>query len=226
MDNQDKFFVALMNKAAGQVDELRAEALLYGPLPAATSTGIFAFARWFKTYMKWLPEVPRCGRCDGTPMEMTVYGFQSSHQFAPDPSHWTGFRQMSLSRTITCRKIERYVCPRCHALRIVSRESNPIMIVQTREGRCGEHAILFTAFCNALGMQARLVVFKDDDHVITEVFTDGRWLPVDPSVENADRIELDRDLFKRWGWKLTNVVAYEPYQDPVDVSETYRIPHP
>ncbi len=221
MDNQDRFFRDIMNKAAGQKVKLLEELERHIPF----EQDVFAFAKWFKRYyMTWLPEVPRCGQCDSLPMELTVYGFDSAYQFTPDPSHWTGFKRMPTSRAITCRKVERYVCLKCHDVRVATRENNPLILIKTREGRCGEHAILFTAFCLALGMRARLVVAKDADHVWTEIlmsqFSD-RWTPVDPSVEETDRIEQDPNLFKRWGWKLTNIVAYEPYQDPVDVSDVY-----
>lgn len=218
MDNADRFFRAIMNKAAGQTSELRVEALR-GP---DLADGLFKFAEWFKTdYMTWLPEVPQCVRCL-VPMELTVYGFDSGYRFVPDASQWTGYKRVSMSGMMTCRKIERYVCLKCHDVRITSRENDPLILIKTREGRCGEHAILFAAFCLALDMRARLVVFKDDDHVTTEVLSaENLWVPVDPSVRDTDRIAHDPGLFKRRGWKLTNVIAYEPYQDPVDVSETY-----
>jgi hypothetical protein len=166
-----------------------------------------------RALMTWLPNVPVCKAC-GAVMSTSVYRFERETSWVADPSTWTGFRPSPGPGTF-CYKVERYACARCHAVRMVSRESDPLAILRTRTGRCGEYAILYTSVLLALGHQARLLVTEQSDHVWTEVRIAGTWVPVDASAEDPERLIKDRLLFHKWGWKLDDLTAIEPGKVPM-----------
>ena len=120
-----------------------------------------------------------------------------------------------------CERVERYVCPKCHAIEFAGRENDVLVLIRTRTGRCGELAILFTSFCLALGWQARLMFTKLDDHLWVEVYANGAWLPLDASAPDVERLVKDPYLFERWGWHLDQVYAVEPGRLP-ELVDTYR----
>lgn len=91
-------------------------------------------------------------------------------------------------------------------------------LIETKSGRCGEWANCFTAFCRALGHEARFVV-DWTDHVWTECFIEEtqRWTHMD-SCENA----YDTPLIYEGGWgkKLSYVIAVSK-DEVVDVTPRY-----
>ena len=179
-------------------------------------------ANWLRhTFMKWLPNVPVC-EC-GTVMTQSSFTLApgSEQAMVADPSTWTGYRPTPGPDTL-CRRIERSVCPECHRVRVASRENDPLVILRTRTGRCGEFAILFTSIMLAFGHHSRLLLTVRDDHVWTEVRVRGKWVPVDVSAEDVSRLIGDRYLFERWGWRLADLYAITPGQLPILVGETYQ----
>ena len=63
--------------------------------------------------------------------------------------------------------IENYRCKKCNANKRFPRYNHPIKILETKLGRCGEWANVFTCICIALGHDARIVC-DWTDHVWTE----------------------------------------------------------
>ena len=180
-----------------------------------------SFAKWFRShYVTWLPNVPICKLCK-VPMKFTLFVFKEAYTFEPDAKNWTGYQQIE-SNDSFCDRVERYVCGRCHTVEFSGRENDVLVLIRKRQGRCGELAILFTSFCIALGWHARLLFTKDDDHLWTEVEVAGKWIPLDPSAEDTERLIKDRFLFQKWGWKFKDVFALEPGKLPMNVGETYR----
>lgn len=203
--------------------EVRAELIAVQPAMDRSNVleAALYLAKWFKSKMTWLPEVPTCKTCKVT-MQMSIYKFDTMFQFAPDSTHWTGHKRTPTNAESTCFKIERYLCLKCRHVEVVSRENDVRVLLKTWRGRCGETAILFVALCLAAGWRSRLVLFEDDDHVIVEVFDNGQWNPIDPSVVDSDRLLKNIYLYQSWGWHLKQVIAFEPGKKPVNVANRYK----
>jgi hypothetical protein len=83
--------------------------------------------------------------------------------------------------------------------------SNLPALMQSREGRCGEFANLFTLFLVAVGLDARYV-WNSEDHVWSEYWSDslGHWVHLDPC-EAAWNKPLLYEL--GWGKKQAYCIA-------------------
>lgn len=96
------------------------------------------------------------------------------------------------------------------------------ILLETRRGRCGEWANVFSLLCVALGWETRHV-FSKTDHVWTEVYsqTQKRWLHCDPC-ENT----CDNPLIYETGWRsqLSYVIAYG-LEEVQDVTWRYSSKH-
>ncbi|XP_054801161.1 peptide-N(4)-(N-acetyl-beta-glucosaminyl)asparagine amidase isoform X3 [Prosopis cineraria] len=141
---------------------------------------------WFKQSFRWVNSPP-CHDCgnktvgqgmtDALPSE-TLYG---------------------------ASRVELYRCTICSKFTRFPRYNDPIKLVQTREGRCGEWANCFTLYCRAFGYDSRLVV-DFTDHVWTECFSQflGRWMHLDPCEGVYDKPLLYE---KGWNKKLNYCIA-------------------
>lgn len=102
------------------------------------------------------------------------------------------------------------------------RFNDPVKLLSTKTGRCGEWANAFTLLCVSLGYEARWVL-DWTDHVWTEVWSvhQNKWLHCD-SCENV----CDEPLLyeKGWGKKLSFVVAFG-VDNVCDVTRRYIIDH-
>lgn len=119
-------------------------------------------------------------------------------------------------------RVEVYECALCFQETEFPRHIDPLKLLKTRNGRCGEWGRCFTFLCLALGWDSRLVI-DETDHVWTEVFltSQSRWVHCDPC-ENA----FDSPLMYEVGWKkkLTYILAYSP-DDVQDVTWRYSANH-
>lgn len=88
-------------------------------------------------------------------------------------------------------------------------------------GVCGEQAILYIALAKAVGLKARYVKIKKDNHAIAEVTTkSGHKLYIDTTRENGfgyeykDQETLSDELldteFNGWNYDRTHLAAYAP----------------
>lgn len=68
----------------------------------------------------------------------------------------------------SCFIFQVYECAVCFKETEFPRHTDPLKLLQTRRGRCGEWGRCFTFLCLALGWDARLVI-DETDHVWTEV---------------------------------------------------------
>ncbi|XP_057664016.1 peptide-N(4)-(N-acetyl-beta-glucosaminyl)asparagine amidase [Diorhabda carinulata] len=159
-------------------------------------TLIHELLRWFKEdFFDWVNTLP-CEFCRGE----TVM------------SHVTSNPHMYADR------VEMHKCTKCQKFTPFPRYNDLNILLETRRGRCGEWADVFTLCCRAMGWDTRFVV-DEEDHVWTEVFSiaQKRWLHCDPC-ENI----LDTPLVYENGWnkKLSYVMAYS-VDDIQDVTWRY-----
>ena len=187
-------------------------------------------ARWLRsTYLTWLPEVPICKNC-GQPMEAGLYKKDKASivMFKPNPKDWRGYDEVPADNM--CDKVERSACNACGIVELHSRERDVLLIMKLRAGRCGEFNNLFVSFCLALGWKVRSIaaILDGDDHVWSELYQGGKWIPIDVSAEDPERLIKDQFLFQKWNWKLEHVYALEAGKLPVLI-DTYRkvqVPEP
>lgn len=141
---------------------------------------------WFKKSFRWVNSPP-CDKCGG---ETNSIGMG-----APLPSEieYGGSR------------VELYRCNICSGITRFPRYNDPLKLLETRSGRCGEWANCFTLYCRAFGYESRLIL-DFTDHVWTECFVHhlGRWMHLDPCEGVFDNPLLYE---KGWNKKLNYVIA-------------------
>ncbi|KAK3418423.1 hypothetical protein EUGRSUZ_H04379 [Eucalyptus grandis] len=181
------------------VDELEEKALLslakeyklkYGQVgnfePSKSETDhafLIQLLYWFKRSFSWVnTNAPPCEGCGGE----TEY-----------KGHGTPLRA---ELPYDCSGVEIYRCKRCSMETRFPRYNDPVKLLETRRGRCGEWANCFTFYCRAFGYEARQVV-DFTGHVWTECFSVllGRWMHLDP----CERVYDEPLLYEeRWNKKL------------------------
>eukprot|EP00770_Monocercomonoides_exilis_P010481 MONOS_10430.1-p1 / transcript=MONOS_10430.1 / gene=MONOS_10430 / organism=Monocercomonoides_exilis_PA203 / gene_product=Peptide:N-glycanase (Png1) / transcript_product=Peptide:N-glycanase (Png1) / location=Mono_scaffold00474:46088-47833(-) / protein_length=582 / sequence_SO=supercontig / SO=protein_coding / is_pseudo=false len=113
-----------------------------------------AFKNFF-TFVKF--NSIECERCGSSAISK---GYRSTDGTETDPQDM-------------CSKVETFYCPVCTHSTLFFRYNNPIKLLETRKGRCGEFANVFTLLCRSLGFHTRIVVDvspEKGDHVWTEVY--------------------------------------------------------
>jgi transglutaminase-like putative cysteine protease len=96
-------------------------------------------------------------------------------------------------------------------------------------GRCGEFALLYNGLCLTNGYKTRLVLDEstpsppNGDHVWLEVWTENRWVHVDPTEQRFDEPKM---YAVDWNKEVNNVVAITKDSSGnmvvVDVTKTYE----
>ncbi|XP_028119143.1 peptide-N(4)-(N-acetyl-beta-glucosaminyl)asparagine amidase [Camellia sinensis] len=154
---------------------------------------------WFKQSFRWV-NAPSCDGCGG---ETTGNGMGIA---------------LSSETLYGASRVELYRCNSCSTITRFPRYNDPLKLLETRRGRCGEWANCFTLYCRAFGYESRLVM-DFTDHVWTECMSPvlGRWMHLDP----CEGI-YDNPLLYEKGWKknLNYVIAFA--KDGVyDVTKRY-----
>ncbi|XP_021891211.1 peptide-N(4)-(N-acetyl-beta-glucosaminyl)asparagine amidase isoform X2 [Carica papaya] len=141
---------------------------------------------WFKQSFRWVNRPP----CDGCGNETVSQGLGNALE---SEIRYGGTR------------VELYRCNLCSRITRFPRYNDPIKLLETRKGRCGEWANCFTLYCRAFGYESRLVL-DFTDHVWTECFSQylGRWMHLDPCEAVYDRPLLYE---KGWNKKLNYIIA-------------------
>lgn len=137
-------------------DALDVAAELDSDPPDLKDTLAEALLLWFKTeFFSWVDQPP-CWNCGST-------NTSSIGVTAPSEQE----RKFGASR------VEQFVCGGCKAVVAFPRYNDAGKLLETRKGRCGEWANVFTLCCRAVGLDARLVM-DWTDHVWTEVYSEGK----------------------------------------------------
>ncbi|KAK9872461.1 hypothetical protein WA026_017929 [Henosepilachna vigintioctopunctata] len=158
--------------------------------------------RWFKEeFFTWMNS-PICKNCD----RATTFSHYSS----------------DINEMRNADKVEVFICEGCWELVSFRRFHDLNILLETRTGRCGEWADVFTLMCRCMGFDSR-IVFDETDHVWTEVYSPFRkqWIHCDPC-ENVYDTPLMYE--QGWGKSLSYVMAYSPYELQ-DVTWRYSSQH-
>ncbi|XP_004302040.1 PREDICTED: peptide-N(4)-(N-acetyl-beta-glucosaminyl)asparagine amidase [Fragaria vesca subsp. vesca] len=141
---------------------------------------------WFKQSFSWVNQPP----CDSCGQKTVSLGMDAA--LPPELLHGGS-------------RVEIYRCTSCPTVTRFPRYNDPLKLVETRRGRCGEWANCFTLYCRTFGFESRLIL-DFTDHVWTECFSEslGRWMHLDPC-EGV----YDKPLLYESGWskKLNYVIA-------------------
>ncbi|KAJ0253861.1 Peptide-N(4)-(N-acetyl-beta-glucosaminyl)asparagine amidase [Hirschfeldia incana] len=154
---------------------------------------------WFKRSFSWVNE-PSCDYCGNKTIGQGM-GTPLTSELAYGAS-----------------RVELYRCTSCPTITRFPRYNDPLKLVETKRGRCGEWANCFTLYCRTFGYDSRLIL-DFTDHVWTECFSHslGRWIHLDPCEAVYDKPMLYE---KGWGKKLNYVIAIS--KDGVcDVTKRY-----
>ncbi|KAJ0982904.1 hypothetical protein J5N97_011159 [Dioscorea zingiberensis] len=184
------------------VDEIEEKALIalakegnFKPLKAELDHSfLLQLLLWFKQSFRWVNSPP-CNNCgSGTSNIEWVLHF------------------------LLKRNMEVFECDNCLNITRFPRYNDPLKLLETRRGRCGEWANCFTLYCRAFGYESRLIVDLTD-HVWTECFSNflGRWMHLDPC-EGV----YDNPLLYEKGWKKSlNYVIAIAKDGVYDVTKRY-----
>ncbi|CAR28909.1 ZYRO0F14762p [Zygosaccharomyces rouxii] len=119
-----------------------------------------------------------------------------------------------------CHAVELYKCNACGTETRFARYNDPVKLLETRKGRCGEWANLFTLILKSFGLEARYV-WNREDHVWNEYYSPflKRWVHLDSCEQSFDQPYI---YAINWNKSMSYCVAYS--SDTVtDVSKRYII---
>ena len=189
---------------ADEAKQAKARALVPAALLAMSRSSVerellLQLLKWFKSdFFDWL-DSPFCEKC-------SVKAAKSEGMAQPTES------ELEYGAT----RVEAWRCEGCDTLLRFPRYDDPVRLLETRQGRCGEWANCFTLIAAALGYKARLVV-DWTDHVWTEVWYQDSWHHCDPCEACLDA-PLTYEV--GWGKKLTYILAFGQHE-VVDVTARY-----
>lgn len=159
--------------------------------------------RYFKNdFFKWVdqPDCPNCGP-DNKDIEPT--GIQR-----PTPSE----------AQFQCGAVETYRCKKCNNQIRFPRYNDPIKLLETRAGRCGEWCNLFTLILKSFGLDTRYI-WNKEDHVWCEYYSNyhKNWLHLDSCEQSFNQPYI---YSKNWNKKMSYCISFSN-EGVHDVSKRY-----
>ncbi|CAB4255791.1 similar to Saccharomyces cerevisiae YPL096W PNG1 Conserved peptide N-glycanase required for deglycosylation of misfolded glycoproteins during proteasome-dependent degradation [Maudiozyma barnettii] len=160
--------------------------------------------RYFKNdFFKWV-NAPPCVNCHNIEFQQ----FKRSD------------RPNSIESQHDCSGVEVYQCGNCKVETRFPRYNDPLKLLETRQGRCGEWCNVFTLILRSFGLEARYV-WNKEDHVWCEYYSSNlkRWIHVDSCEASFDEPFI---YSVNWNKKMSYCIAFN--KDGVcDVSHRYLI---
>lgn len=172
------------------------------PMPLYQDELVKQLLHWFKReFFTWMNQ-PRCSSCNH---EKTHAVRTEGPKTAEEVAGQAG-------------RVEVYQCPSCSAFTRFPRYNDPVKLLTTRTGRCGEWANCFTLCCRSMGFEARYVL-DVTDHVWTEVYSEHykRWLHCDSC---EDQLDCPLTYEVGWGKKLSYIFSFSR-EEVVDTARRY-----
>uniref|UniRef100_A0A915PZZ3 Peptide-N(4)-(N-acetyl-beta-glucosaminyl)asparagine amidase n=1 Tax=Setaria digitata TaxID=48799 RepID=A0A915PZZ3_9BILA len=120
---------------------------------------------WFKTDFFTWTDIPKCELCG--------QNAKKSEEIQASPTEE--------EKKLGAYRVEVFKCQACDTDVRFPRYNDPVKLLETRCGRCGEWANCFTLFARALGLETRWV-YDVTDHVWCEIWLEDldRWVHCDP----------------------------------------------
>ncbi|CAR23620.1 peptide-N4-(N-acetyl-beta-glucosaminyl)asparagine amidase [Lachancea thermotolerans CBS 6340] len=146
--------------------------------------------RYFKRdFFKWCDK-PECSNCCDSEHQ-TVVGHQGPN---------------AEERRFDCGVVETYKCQSCGSITRFPRYNDPVKLLETRKGRCGEWCNLFMLFLKAFGIESRYV-WNREDHVWCEFYSTHlkRWVHVDSCEQSFDEPHI---YSNNWGKHMSYAIAF------------------
>lgn len=172
------------------------------PMPLYQDELVKQLLHWFKReFFTWMNQ-PRCASCNHEKTRaVRTEGPKTAEEIAGQAS-----------------RVEVYQCPSCSSFTRFPRYNDPVKLLTTRTGRCGEWANCFTLCCRAMGFEARYVL-DVTDHVWTEVYSEHfkRWLHCDSC---EDQLDCPLTYEVGWGKKLSYIFSFSS-EEVVDTARRY-----
>lgn len=172
------------------------------PMPAYQDELVMQLLHWFKReFFSWMNQ-PKCGVCQNEKTQLV------RNEGASTPEEKAGHAS----------RVEVYQCSACRGYTRFPRYNDPVKLLETRTGRCGEWANCFTLCCRAMGFEARYVL-DVTDHVWSEVYSDHfkRWLHCDSC---EDQLDCPLTYEVGWGKKLSYIFSFS-HEEVVDTARRY-----
>ncbi|ETL81605.1 hypothetical protein L917_18092 [Phytophthora nicotianae] len=172
------------------------------PMPSYQDELVKQLLHWFKReFFTWMNQ-PRCSACNH---ERT----RSVRTEGPNTPE---------ERAGQASRVEVYMCSACRAFTRFPRYNDPVKLLDTRTGRCGEWANCFTLCCRAMGFEARYVL-DVTDHVWTEVYSEHfkRWLHCDSC---EDQLDCPLTYEVGWGKSLSYIFSFA-HDEVADTARRY-----
>ncbi|CDO95177.1 unnamed protein product [Kluyveromyces dobzhanskii CBS 2104] len=158
--------------------------------------------RYFKNdFFSWCNK-PKCVKC-GNDDQMECIGTD---------------RANSEEAKFQCGNVEVFRCNSTGDITRFPRYNDPVKLLQTRTGRCGEWCNVFTLILKSFGLDARYI-WNKEDHVWCEFYSPNlrRWVHLDSCEQSFDEPHI---YSNNWNKKMSYVFAFSN-DIVVDVSSRY-----